>query len=123
MKRTEFILQYCAASNMSIHEYTRHFIALPCNCKEDGCEGWATIPNSPFAIANHFELCDYRHDNVIAELERHQPLRADLQGIVRASIHAYNAAKRWEEYEPGYTEHERMAWEIGRAEVEKVRKP
>lgn len=46
-----------------------------------------------------------------------------LQGIVHASIHAYNAGKRWEQYEPGYTEHERMAWEIGRAEVEKVKRP
>lgn len=46
-----------------------------------------------------------------------------LQGIVRASIHDYNAGKRLEEYEPGYTEHERMAWEIGRAEVEKVKRP
>lgn len=48
--------------------------------------------------------------NRIAELERQLTLRGDLQGIVRASIHAYNAGKRWEQYEPGYTEHEGMAW-------------
>ena len=69
-----------------------------CNCPFDA-------PADPNWCARGLPKADYR-----------------LQGIVRASIHAYNAGKRWEEYEPGYTEHERMAWEIGRAEVEKVKR-
>ena len=66
---------------------------------------------------------NYCHDH-----ERYMPCRkcqdkrAYTQGIVRSSIHAYNAGKRWEDYEPGYTDHEAMAWEIGRAEVEKEKR-
>jgi len=43
----------------------------------------------------------------------------EKQGIVRASIVAYNEGRAGNPYHPGYTEHEAMAWEIGQAEVEK----
>jgi hypothetical protein len=36
---------------------------------------------------------------------------------------AYNEGRAGNPYHPGYTEHEAMAWEIGQAEVEKVKKP
>lgn len=49
--------------------------------------------------------------------------RPDLTAIVRSSIVAYKEGRNGESYHPGYTEHERMAWEIGLADVEKVRKP
>lgn len=39
-----------------------------------------------------------------------------LQAIVRSSIHAYKCALAGFPCEPGYTEHELMAWEIGRKE-------
>lgn len=46
-----------------------------------------------------------------------------LRAIVRSSILAYKEGMNGESYHPGYTEHERMAWEIGQAEVERERKP
>ena len=49
-------------------------------------------------------------------------LLEEKQAIVRSSILAYKEARNGESYHPGYTEHERMAWEIGRAEVEKVKR-
>ena len=62
------------------------------------------------------------------EHERYMPCRkcqarkASLQGIVSASIVAYKEGRAWNPYHPGYTDHERMAWEIGQAEVEKVKR-
>ena len=47
----------------------------------------------------------------------------EKQGIVRSSIVAYNEGRAGNPYHPGYTQHEAMAWEIGQAEVEKVKKP
>ena len=37
----------------------------------------------------------------------------ELEAIVRSSIVAYKEGRNGESYHPGYTEHERMAWEIG----------
>ena len=45
-----------------------------------------------------------------------------LTAIVRSSIVAYNEALAGNQYHPGYTEHEAMAWEMGRAEIEKVKR-
>lgn len=42
--------------------------------------------------------------------------QSDLQVIVRSSIHAYKEGRNGESYHPGYTDHERIAWEIGRKE-------
>mgnify|MGYP001770376624 CR=1 FL=1 len=39
--------------------------------------------------------------------------RPDLTAIVRSSIVAYNEALAGNPYHPGYTEHERIAWEAG----------
>ena len=41
-------------------------------------------------------------------------LLPERQAIVRASIVAYKEALAGNPYHPGYTEHERMAWEMGR---------
>lgn len=43
--------------------------------------------------------------------------------IVRAVVLAYKEGKNGEPYHPGYTPHEAMAWQIGQAGVEKVKKP
>lgn len=40
----------------------------------------------------------------------------ELEAIVRSSIVAYKEGRNGESYHPGYTEHESMAWEIGRKE-------
>lgn len=37
----------------------------------------------------------------------------DLTAIVRSSIVAYNEGRAGSPYHPGYTEHERIAWEAG----------
>lgn len=39
--------------------------------------------------------------------------RPDLTAIVRSSIVAYNEGRAGNPYHPGYTEHERIAWEAG----------
>ncbi len=41
-----FIEQYCGKSNISREYYHSQFLALPCNCEEDGCHGWVTISDN-----------------------------------------------------------------------------
>lgn len=45
-----------------------------------------------------------------------------ITAIVRSSIVAYNEGRAGNPYHPGYTDHESIAWQIGQAEVEKVKR-
>jgi len=63
--------------------------------------------------------CHNREHDRYMPCRKCQEKRAYTQGIVRASIVAYNEGRAGNPYHPGYTEHEAMAWEIGQAEVEK----
>ena len=44
MTQTEFINQYCERSNITEKALnTLGRFAMPCDCKEEGCKGWAMI--------------------------------------------------------------------------------
>lgn len=74
------------------------------------------IADSAFA-ATFQTLGQYRMA-LLAAAKEHDARQA---GIVRAVVLAYKEGKNGEPYHPGYTEHEAMAWQIGQADVEKVK--
>jgi len=59
MTRAEFVRAYAARSKASpefaeigiIDFGLRTMVALPCDCGEDGCEGWAMV--SPSSLLDH----------------------------------------------------------------------
>lgn len=56
LTRDEFIAAYCERSNITREVYDRQFVALPCGCEEEGCNGWATVSNDSPMTATHQEL-------------------------------------------------------------------
>lgn len=55
MLQAEFIKMYCKNSKVSEEElFDLGLIAVPCNCNEDECRGWAMI--SKKNIKDHIEL-------------------------------------------------------------------
>lgn len=48
-----FIAGYCKRSEMSMETYDSNFVALPCNCEDESCTGWATIRRKPENILEH----------------------------------------------------------------------
>jgi hypothetical protein len=65
MTRDEFIDRYIANSTPR-YTYRRtrlgysidgeHWLALPCDCGEENCHGWAMMPNDLIAIILHCDL-------------------------------------------------------------------
>lgn len=53
MTKETFEQGYCERSDISIEFYNDHFVTLPCNCEEEGCDGWACISNNPLSIKAH----------------------------------------------------------------------
>jgi hypothetical protein len=55
MTKDEFEEGYCERSGITIEEYHNdcNLITLPCNCRQEGCEGWAAISNDPLSIRTH----------------------------------------------------------------------
>ncbi|PHA03006.1 hypothetical protein COE51_01295 [Bacillus pseudomycoides] len=55
MTKEEFENGYCQRSGITVEEYNNEFnlITLPCDCGEDGCEGWAAVTNTPRMIEIH----------------------------------------------------------------------
>ena len=61
MTREQFIDEYLQRSGIDAsHKIptgfrfgAREYLALPCACGADGCEGWATVLNTPEDIATH----------------------------------------------------------------------
>jgi hypothetical protein len=51
-----FIQRYCHISKISIDTFNEALIALECNCKEQGCSGWAVVSNDELSIKTHKEL-------------------------------------------------------------------
>lgn len=58
MSKEEFEIGYCEGSEITIEEYHNEYnqITLPCNCGEEGCQGWAAVTNIPLAVKAHVEL-------------------------------------------------------------------
>lgn len=53
MTAEEFEKRYCSLSRITIEQYRKWRVTLPCECDDSGCEGWASIQNDPDAIAAH----------------------------------------------------------------------
>jgi len=53
MTKEEFIEYYCRNSKITREYYDRYYVALPCNCGEYMCQGWASIRNNPDIIEDH----------------------------------------------------------------------
>lgn len=53
--RQQFKEGYCKRMGMSIEEYDRYRITLPCKCDE-GKEHWASVLKDWDVIETHFEL-------------------------------------------------------------------
>jgi hypothetical protein len=54
--KREFIDGYCQKSGIPWLELSQWLNALPCNCGDESCEGWAMVSRDQFAIKTHTEL-------------------------------------------------------------------
>lgn len=59
MTRKQFEESYCNKSHISIEEYDKYFVTLPCNCGDDTCKGWACVTKREASIKAHKELYNY----------------------------------------------------------------
>ena len=57
MNKAEFEKGYCERSFISLEQYRRWKVTMPCECDSEDCEGWAAILNEPAAIAHQKEFC------------------------------------------------------------------
>lgn len=49
MTQTEFIKMYCKNSKITDEEFNKEgLFAIPCNCGDADCEGWAMTTHSSF---------------------------------------------------------------------------
>jgi hypothetical protein len=46
MTREEFEQQYAERSGITVEELRIYRTVLPCDCGEEGCEGWQMVPIS-----------------------------------------------------------------------------
>jgi len=56
MTKEQFERGYAKRSGISLEEYHKFLVALPCACEQEGCEGWASVSNNPESIKTHQEL-------------------------------------------------------------------
>jgi len=56
MTKDEFIERYCSASRITRDHFHRYKIALPCQCGEGGCMGWAAISHDYDLICDHIQF-------------------------------------------------------------------
>ena len=54
--RSDFIEGYAANSGMSIGSILDKAVALPCDCGQEGCEGWAMVALNKSAVQAHLDL-------------------------------------------------------------------
>lgn len=62
--KDEFITQYCERSRIPWDELSKFFVALPCACGDETCEGWAMVRNAPYDIGVHESLYGSRDAGV-----------------------------------------------------------
>jgi len=53
----EFIVDYCRKSHIDKAFYNERYVALPCDCGEDGCRGWASIRRNWDGIQHQLGFC------------------------------------------------------------------
>lgn len=76
-EREWFISGYISRSEISREFYDEHFVALPCECKDETCAGWATIKRDPERILNHIGLD--LSSSYLKILEEVEALRKDAE--------------------------------------------
>lgn len=54
--RDEFVSGYCARSSISREQFDEMLVALPCDCADETCQGWAAIRRSPGQILHHIGI-------------------------------------------------------------------
>lgn len=52
----EFEDNYTTRSNITKEQYNRWKVTLPCDCGENGCQGWAAISREPDSIHHHCQF-------------------------------------------------------------------
>lgn len=93
MTRDEFIDGYLARSDFTQYRTPDGYaidghggaVALPCECGEEGCDGWAMISNNPWSIRSH--LFFYGPD----EGRPSSPMGDDERRALKNAIDAYEA--------------------------------
>ena len=63
--KEEFEKRYCERSEISIEDYHEYEVTLPCDCGEDGCEGWAAVSDNPISIKAHKDLYQRHMQNEV----------------------------------------------------------
>ena len=56
MTKEEFEQVYCENKGISLEEYRKYHVTMPCACDYEGCTGWAAILNDPYLIADQKEF-------------------------------------------------------------------
>ena len=54
--KEKFIDNYCRRSDITEQFYHENFVALPCACHAQFCEGWATVNDNELSIKAHNDL-------------------------------------------------------------------
>jgi hypothetical protein len=62
MTKEEFIKRYISNSGMPREDFAEYFIALPCQCGAQNCDGWAAVFNDRLMIDIHNELYGAKDD-------------------------------------------------------------
>jgi hypothetical protein len=73
--REQFIARYCEASNLTRAFYDANCIALPCDCGNGTCAGWATVGRTPMSVLVHLDFdlfAQYGRDIKAAELKERE---------------------------------------------------
>jgi hypothetical protein len=54
MTRERFINAYCERSGILVEVFSQSYVALPCDCGDSECEGWAKVRNDAVSMLEHF---------------------------------------------------------------------
>ena len=86
MTQTEFITGYAERSGLTREQYDSQYVALPCDCPDEDCPGWASVRRRPDAILEHLRVpfapavawrTSKTHNIFDREILAHQTKRAD----------------------------------------------
>jgi hypothetical protein len=56
ISKEEFEKRYCENSDITLEEYLKYEITLPCACNYEKCEGWVAVSRNIPSIDAHMEL-------------------------------------------------------------------
>ena len=56
MSKAEFIDMYCWGSQITLSQFDKDWVAMPCDCGDIQCRGWAVVANNAQAMQIHRKL-------------------------------------------------------------------